>query len=57
MKRLLILVVAIALVAGEPAVAAPTPPLDDLTSPIGTLCDLLYQMGQDLAALAYGQGR
>ena len=57
MKRLLILVVAIALLAGEPAIAAPTPPLDDFASPFSTLCDLLYQMGQDLASLAYGPGR
>ena len=57
MKRLLILVAAVALVAGEPAIAAPTPSLEDFASPFSTVCDLLYQMGQDLAWLAYGPGR
>jgi hypothetical protein len=57
MKRALSLLVAVVLLAGEPAIAAPVPLLADLDSPLRTLCDLLYRMGQDLASISSLPGR
>jgi len=57
MKRALSLLVAVVLLAGEPAIAAPTPLLADLDSPLRSLCELLYQIGQDLVSVSSLPGR
>lgn len=57
MKRVLSLLVAVFLLAWEPAIAAPSPLAADLQSPLRTLCDLLHQMGQDMASLSSLPGR
>ncbi len=44
MKRFLILLAAIAILAGEPAVAAPSPPPDMPPLNLGLIPGLLYQM-------------
>ena len=57
MKRVLSLLVAVFVLAWEPAIAAPVPVAPDLQSPLRTFCELLYQMGQDMASLSSLPGR